>query len=197
MCGLETLGVMAEQYGSSLISTIMAKLPSEVRLQIARVINKDVWEVEELLWVIKAEVEAREISNTIKVHEVRHSDIPCRNVRPMASTLMMREHNPGGKECIYCKGEHYSASCETITSGPARKEALKKEGRCFVCLARGHRATQCRSSKRCRKCSHRHHQSLCEINNSAQNSEGTSPQAMLTAQNLGGTSPSHHSDKQL
>ena len=48
----------------------MAKLPSEVRLQIARVTNKDVWEVEELLQVIKAEVKAREVSDTIKIHEV-------------------------------------------------------------------------------------------------------------------------------
>ena len=140
--------------------------------------------------MIKAKVEAREISDTIKVHEVRHSNIPRRNVRPTASTLMMQEYNPGGRECVYCKGEHYSASCETITGVPARKEALKKEGRCLVCLARGHCAAQCRSSKRCRKCSHRHHQSLCEIDNSAQNSEGTSPQGMLTAQNPGGTSPS-------
>ena len=121
---------------------------------------------------------------------MRHFNIPRRNVRPTASTLMMREHNPRGREWIYCKGEQYSASCETITGVPARKEALKKEGRCFVCLARGHRAAQCRSSKKCCKCSHRHHQSLCEINNSAQNSEGTSPQARLTAQNSGGTSPS-------
>ena len=82
MHGLETLGVRAEQYGSFLISIIMAKLPSEVRLQIARVTNKDVWEVEELLQVIKAEVEAYKISDTMKVHKVRHFDIPCRNVRP-------------------------------------------------------------------------------------------------------------------
>ena len=115
----------------------MAKLPSEVRLQIARVTNKDVWEVEELLQVIKAEVEACEISDTNKVHGVRHSDISCRNMRTTASILMMQEHNPGGRECIYCKEKHYSASCETITGVPARKEALKKEGRCFVGLARG------------------------------------------------------------
>ena len=61
----------------------------------------------------------------------------------------------------------------------------------FCVPGQGHRATQCRSSKRCRKCNHRHNQSPCEIDISAQNSEGTSPQAMLTAQNPGGTSPSH------
>lgn len=123
--------------------------------------------------MIKAEMEAREISDIIKVHEVRQSDSSRRNVWPTASTLTTRKHNPG-RECIYCNGEHYLASCGTVTNVPARKEALK-EGRCFLCLARGHHATQCCSSKGCRKCSHRHHQSLCEIDNSAQNTESTSP----------------------
>ena len=47
--GLESLGINATQYGSFLIPVIMSKLPAEVRLQIARVSVKDVWEVEELL----------------------------------------------------------------------------------------------------------------------------------------------------
>jgi len=176
--GLEVLGVTVDQYGSFLIPIIMAKLSSEVRLQIARVTSKDVWDMEELLQAIKAKVEAHKISDTIKVQEVRNSDTSRRNVRPTASTfkLMMREHHPTGREYVYRKGEHYSASCEVITSVPARREILKKEGRCYVCLARGHRATQCRSSKRCRKCSHRHHQSLCEIDNLAGCTEGTSSQ---------------------
>ena len=46
---------------------IMPKLPGEVCLQIARVTTKDVWEVNELLHVIKGEVEARELSDTVKV----------------------------------------------------------------------------------------------------------------------------------
>ena len=47
--GLEALGVKAEEYGSFLIPVIMAKLPSEVRLQIARVTTIDVWKLDELL----------------------------------------------------------------------------------------------------------------------------------------------------
>ena len=35
MRGLEALGVESEQYGSFLVPVIMAKLPSQVRLQIA------------------------------------------------------------------------------------------------------------------------------------------------------------------
>jgi len=67
--GLEALGVKAEEYGSFLIPIIMAKLPSEVRLQIARVTTRDVWQVDELFQVIKCEVEARELSDSVRVSE--------------------------------------------------------------------------------------------------------------------------------
>ena len=46
--GLEALGISSSQYGSFLIPVIMSKLPAEVRLQIARVSARDVWEVDEL-----------------------------------------------------------------------------------------------------------------------------------------------------
>ena len=88
--------------------------------------------------MIKAKVEACEISDTIKVHEAQSSEMSHRNIHPTASTWITQEHNQGGKECVYCKGEHYSASYETTISVPTRREILKKEGRCFVCLARGH-----------------------------------------------------------
>ena len=72
--GLEPLGVTPEQYGSLLIPVIMSKLPSDVRLQVARVTTKEVWEVQELLTVIKGEVEAREIRDTIKINERKGND---------------------------------------------------------------------------------------------------------------------------
>ena len=138
------------------------------------------WEVDELLQVIKAEVEAREISDAIKVREGRSSEPQSRNGRPTASALTTREHNSGGRDCVYCKGEHYSTSCEKITGVPARKEVLKKEGRCFVCLAKGHRAHQCRTFKKCHKCGSRHHQSICETENSVPNVEGAAGSQQTT-----------------
>ena len=67
--GLESLGIKSDQYGSFLIPVIMSKLPLEVRLQVARLTTGDVWEVEELLQLIKHEVVARELSDTIRVNE--------------------------------------------------------------------------------------------------------------------------------
>ena len=168
--GLESLGVNKDQYGSFLIPIIMSKLPSEVRLQIARVSVREVWEVEELMDVIKGEVEAREISDNIKVTERKPPDTS--NIRKYpaatASTLLVREGN-GRIICVYCKGDHFSTACESIREVKIRKETLRREGRCFLCLSQGHKASQCSSKRKCRKCNKRHHQSICESDGSVQN----------------------------
>ena len=142
----------------------MGKLPSDVRLQIARVTTCEVWDVEELLQVIKREVEAREISEGVKIHETKNIDSNKRNFPPTASALVVRDSRSSGtkKCCVYCKGDHYSASCERVNSRVNRREVLMKEGRCFLCLSSGHRANQCNSTRRCRKCNRRHHQSICK-----------------------------------
>jgi len=64
---LEALGISHEQYGSLLIPVIMTKLPYNLHLQIARFTKKDIWVVDELLEVIKVEVEAREMSESMKM----------------------------------------------------------------------------------------------------------------------------------
>lgn len=102
----------------------MSKLPAEVHLQIARVSVKEVWEVEELMKVIKGEVEVREISDTIKVTERRQSE--GTNIRrgptSTASALIIREGNSTKMVCVYCKGDHFSASCESFPDTKARKK---------------------------------------------------------------------------
>ena len=160
--GLEALGVRAEQYGSFLIPVIMSKLPSEIRLQIARVTTQEVWNIEELLRVIKGEVEARELSDGIKIQESRKLEPAHRSLIPTASSLVVKEGSLSQKKtCVYCKSEHFSASCEKVKDVPARRDVLKKEGRCFLCLAPGHRVSDCSHTRRCCHCGRKHHQSLC------------------------------------
>ena len=71
--GLASLGVTSDQYGSLLTPIIMSKLPSEIRLQIARNSKDSVWKIDELLNVIKIEVEVREASEMTKTSEDRKS----------------------------------------------------------------------------------------------------------------------------
>ena len=50
--GLASLGIAADQYGSLLIPVIMTKLPSNIRLQVARRATNDVWKIDDLLKIL-------------------------------------------------------------------------------------------------------------------------------------------------
>ena len=71
------------------------------------------WEVEELLQIIKCEVVARELSDTIRVNK-RNPQPPQQQRRPLvptASSLIANDHSEGKKvNCVFCKEEHYSAA---------------------------------------------------------------------------------------
>ena len=112
--GLEAFGVDAEQYGSFLIPIIMAKLPAIVRLQVARITNKDVWNIEELVQIIKGEVEAKEISDAMKTNYRRSTEANQRGLNlDTALSLVTRDQGSGKKKnCVLCGEDHYSVSCE-------------------------------------------------------------------------------------
>ena len=70
-----------------------------------------------------------------------------------------------------------------VTNKTARRECLRKQGRCFVCLKRSHLARDCPSNMACLKCSGRHHVSLCEMDMRPQQRQ---PESMVS-QNNGNT----------
>ena len=198
--GLEALGVDASQYGSLLIPIIMAKLPQDVRVQIARNTTQDVWKIGALLAVIQREVEAREISDNVKVTSDNRKPpalpvLPRDKLSPTANTLMAQGagKTPANKgfQCVYCAGNHYSASCDRMTDTNSRKEILKRDRRCLVCLRRGHRNDQCQQNKSCRRCQGNHHQSLCERSFQP---VGTTP-PVHTNSNLAGESRSRNEER--
>ena len=164
--GLTAMDVCSEQYGSLLIPVIMSKLPNEIRLLIAREAKEDVWQLEELMSVVKAEVEAREASEGAKLGQSRPSTstysgqrAPSGHHIPSASTLVSNEFK---LRCAYCKGPHYSASCDKVQSVKDRRDILLKGGKCFNCLKPNHKVRDCRNSHTCRTCGKRHHQSICD-----------------------------------
>ena len=141
----------------------MSKLPGEVCLQIARVTTKDVWDVNELLHVIKGEVEAHELSDTVKVHDWRGQEAPTRRtVFPSTATPLVTENLPHKIQCVYCRANHYFAVCDKLTTCQLQRDILLREGHCFLCLSVGYHASQCSTSRRCRRCKGRHHPSVCD-----------------------------------
>ena len=175
--GLSTMGITSAQYGSLLIPIIMTKLTPELRLRIARESRSDVWEIGDLLTVIKQEVEAREATEMVKVPAIRPMGGQSTRGNPQSnSTASALVAQNSSIQCVYCNGPHYSASCTKVTSSQERKEILQRSGRCFNCLKTNHKSRDCDSRKTCRYCHRKHHQSICSQANS---------QDKTTSQNLG------------
>ena len=80
----------------------MTKLPSEVRLQIARVTTGDVWKVDEVLQAIKCEVDARELSDTVRVNEGRSELQPGtgKHYQGSTSSFVIRDQGSSERSCI-------------------------------------------------------------------------------------------------
>lgn len=128
---LKSLGVKAESYGSLLSSVLMTKLPSELRLMAGRKFgDSDSWNFDELLKLIEAEVQARERSSARSSQsERRPKDLPT------GATLFTDTRS---LQCCFCQGEHPSQNCQAITGVDSRREVLRKTGRCYICLRKGH-----------------------------------------------------------
>ena len=56
--GLRTLGIHSKQYGSLLIPVIMSKVPNDIRLRMAHENWGGVWDLDNLMTTLLAEVEA-------------------------------------------------------------------------------------------------------------------------------------------
>ena len=63
--------------------------------------------------------------------------------------------------CCYCNQLHLPSNCSVVSQVEARKQALRRSGRCFSCLRKGHLSRDCRSQGRCHTCKGRHHSSIC------------------------------------
>lgn len=157
--GFSTMGINSKQYRSLLIPMIMSKLLSEMRLRVARETTDEVWKIDELMDVIKKEVEARQASEGTKFKSSLPGArifTPSHNV-PTASALVAQNHYI---RCVYCNGQHFSASCDKICRVKERKDILIKSGHCFNCLKLNHKTKECQNTKTCRKCHRKHHQSI-------------------------------------
>ena len=158
--GLRALGVPSSSYGGLLSSILISKLPSELRLIISRELKEGDWDLDSMMKIIEREVEARERSAGGLPPPLRKAP-----ARPLPTALSLVAGATTQVSCVYCEQGHQSVSCTVVTDVNARKEALRRSGRCYVCLRRYHISRDCRSSGSCSKCHGRHHVTICPRTN--------------------------------
>ena len=119
----------------------MSKLPTNIRVPTARRTTQDEWMIDTILdlEIILKEVEAREISDSVKI--------------PSAQAVVAQEFLGKSIVCVYC---------DQITNVNAWKEVLKCNRRCFVCFGKNHCSKNFDPNVKCRRCGGGHHQSICE-----------------------------------
>ena len=70
--------------------------------------------------------------------------------------------SPASASCVFCGQSHEKARCSVVTNTEKRKDIVKSNGRCFLCLKPNHIIRHCQSKLKCAKCQRRHHTTLCD-----------------------------------
>ena len=66
--------------------------------------------------------------------------------------------------CAFCKQLHPSYKCRKVTDISQRKSILRKNGRCFLCLEKGHLMKNCSINYQCNKRKGKHIITICDSN---------------------------------
>ena len=156
---LKSLGVDSDSYGSLLCPVFLNKIPADLQLIVSRKVSEDEWNLDLLMTAIEEEITARErVSAGQSRPSIRRSEYKS---PPTATTLVSGETSSTQMPCCYCNQPHPPSDCNTVTQVEARKQLLRRNGRCFSCLRRGHLSRDCRSTNRCCRCKGHHHTSIC------------------------------------
>ena len=161
---LQALGIKADSSGSLLIPVVIEKIPEEFRLVISRKMKSDTWDVNELIEAFKEELEAREKSRFVggSGNVVEKPWLKPKIPRDPITAAALFLPERGQANCYFCNHPgHRLFNCTSVTDPEKRKEILKKKGRCFVCMRRGHVSNRCLSEYKCKKWFGRHHISVC------------------------------------
>ena len=154
---LKALNIDIATYGAILVPFLNGKLPSEIRVILSRNFQNDIWQLDDMLKILKREVEAKERSFSIGTSSEFEPEKRDRHYTTSAFLNSSLE-----RKCPFCNlNNHPASKCLKVTNMAARKQILRQKGMCFICFNSDHLAKMCKSSYQCHKCNGKHHMSIC------------------------------------
>ena len=160
---LRTLNVATETYGSFLVPLLTQKLPSDLTIIMSRQFKSELWELKDMLVMFKEELEAKERCAVSVDNTSRRDNVASFSTMNLHQQQGNVRANRRSKQCMYCKNDgHAPSQCPNVTDVESRVAILREGARCFVCLQPGHVSRFCRKEYQCRKCTKRHHISICK-----------------------------------
>ena len=168
---LSSLALDVSSYGSLLIPILKGKLPDEINMAIARGFGSEIWTLESLMTYFNDELTAYENCKSL-IKSSCSDEKGSRKSNDLFTASCLHGHTPSPykKQCIYCNStDHLAFKCTSVTNVEARLEIIRKQGRCFLCLNKGHLFKNCQSKYLCHKCNRKHHVSICTGDKQSEN----------------------------
>ena len=165
---LTELNVNINSYGTLLISLILERIPSELKVIISRRFKDDVWDLLSLIGIFKEELFARErieaIDNTENSFEGENLFTVQTLTNHSYKNTRLNKSDREKQVCVSCQSKnHISTRYVNVKNVITRKNILRSSGRCYLCLNKGHRIQHRKVNHACAKClSKRHNVSICE-----------------------------------
>ena len=125
-------------------------------MSISRKVAEEEWTLDKVLEELERELKARERA----LPDTATRRPPKVTTTPTVGSFVAGD--TGAVSCCYCHQGHQSHLCRIVTQYGERRQCLRRAGRCFTCLRKGHLSKDCRSKLRCSSCGGRHHLSLCD-----------------------------------
>ena len=139
-------------------------MPEQFRLTITRGTNFIEWTMQEILQAFEKELELRQGHDAVATRNERdHAGYVSRKTTGgqdnMTAAILVADQDK--KSCAFRLKNHPHQECDGVQDPKTRKTLVLKYGRYFLCLVKGHRASNCSSKIKCRNCNQAHHVALC------------------------------------
>ncbi len=136
-------------YSKIVVPTLAEKLPKSLRIIMVRSVGKTCleWSIKDFLCALDLKLEVQEIhAPTLLVKTVGKANDAELSSRRRGPNLAWTQsgatasalYTPGSawhdKKCVFCDGDHISQNCNQIRNSEERRDLLRKEFKCLVCL---------------------------------------------------------------
>ncbi|XP_054706547.1 uncharacterized protein LOC129216358 [Uloborus diversus] len=182
---LSALGLESNSYSAMLLAVVLKIIPHELALEYNRQNKKIscVPDINQFLNFLQTEILTRERtyscrSKSFESNSKNKNSTLTRQDRQDSASISTSGFFVAAKKgneafadkktdnCLFCKKEHDVLNCRL--SVEKKRNVLKNQGRCFLCLGLRHRLKDCLSGRNCKYCSGKHNENICyKFNNLA------------------------------
>ena len=150
-------GILSETYGAFLVPLLTDKLPTSIRLSAARKMASEIWNLTDMMYYFNIELVAHERCSTVNTNSDNlNSDIEEDYTCAFSNLLKSTNFS------VFCKQRYPCYKCRKVTDISQRRSILRRNGRRFLCLEKGHLMKNCSINYQCNKCKGKHNITICE-----------------------------------